>query len=407
MEKQTPRWTCRFFRGSKRTSFKRSSLLSLAVILLAGFFKPGLTILLRIRIMKAKILILSLLLACFGVVSLAQSQEGSTQSGTQSGTQGAALVPASTADTQGIKKYVLGPGDTLDVRVFGQPDLNWTGEVDADGNISSLPFIETPIRAQCRTDKEVQKDITAAYSKYLNKPQVSVRLTGRNSRPPAMVLGAVPAPTRVQMQRRVRLNEVITVSGGFTERANGDIQVLHTEPVMCPEPGEVVEELLTSEGLGSDALRIYKISDLMAGKPEANPVIRPGDVVTVVEAKPVYVTGTVVAPQSLLLREGLTLSRAVAMAGGTISGEAKTNDVRIYRTKPGSAKPEVIRADLAAIKKQKKEDVVLQPYDVIEVPKASEWSPGKLLKTLTGAITGSIGGLATTPAYAIQNRVIY
>ena len=353
--------------------------------------------------MKAKILILSLMLACLGVVALAQSQEGTSPGATQS----ASLVPASNADNQGIKRYVLGPGDTLDIRVFGQPDLNWTGEVDADGNISSLPFVDTPIRAQCRTDKEVQKDITAAYAKYLNKPQVSVRLTGRNSRPPATVLGAVPAPTRVQMQRRVRLNEVITVSGGFTERANGDIQILHTEPVMCPEPDEVVEPILTSEGLSANALRVYKISDLMAGKPEANPFIRPGDVVTVMEAKPIYVTGTVVAPQPLLLRNGMTLTRAIAMVGGAISGDAKTSDVRIYRTKPGSTEQEIVHVDLAAIKKQKKPDILLQPYDIIEVPKASDWSPGKLLKTLTGVVTGSLSTFAGAPAAAFQNRMIY
>lgn len=357
--------------------------------------------------MKAKILILSLMLACSGVVSLAQSQEGTAQGTTTTSAQSAALVPASTADNQGIRKYVLGPGDTLDIRVFGQPDLNWTGEVDADGNISSLPFVDTPIRAQCRTDKEIQKDIIEAYSKYLNKPQISVRLTGRNSRPPAMVFGAVPSPTRVQMQRLVRLNEVITVSGGFTERANGDIQVLHTEPVMCPEPGEVVEPLLTSDGLSASTLRVYKISDLLAGKPEANPVIRPGDIVTVMESKPIYITGTVVSPQPLLLRDGMTLSRAIAMVGGPISGDAKTSDVRIYRTKPGSSEPEVIRVDLAAIKKQKKPDVMLQPYDIIEVPKASDWSPGKLLKTLTGVVTGSLSTFAGAPAAAFQQRMIY
>lgn len=358
--------------------------------------------------MKVKILILTLILVSSCVVSMAQSQEGaSTAPPSGAATQGASVVPASSVDTQGIRKYVLGPGDTLDVRVFGQPDLNWTGEVDADGNLSSLPFIDSPIRAQCRTDKEVQKDITIAYSKYLNKPQVSVRLTGRNSRPPAMVLGAVPTPTRVQMQRKVRLNEVITVSGGFTERANGDIQVLHTEPVMCPEPGEETDPLSTGDGLSPNPLKVYKIVDLMAGKPEANPFIRPGDVVTVMEAKPVYITGTVVAPQPLLLREGLTLSRAIAMAGGAVSGDAKTSDVRIYRTKPGSSEQEVLRVDLAAIKKQKKPDVLLQPYDIIEVPKASDWSPGKLLKTLTGAVTGSLGTFASAPASAFQYRVIY
>jgi len=98
---------------------------------------------------------------------------------------------SSSLDIQGIKKYVLGPGDVVDIRVFGQPDLSSTAQVDSDGNLSSLPFLETPIRAKCRTDKEVQKDITLAYSKFINNPQVSVRIAERNSRQPATVFGAV------------------------------------------------------------------------------------------------------------------------------------------------------------------------------------------------------------------------
>src|SRR5229473_5860014 len=94
-------------------------------------------------------------------------------------------------DYQGIRNYLLGPGDVLDVRVFGQPDLNAMAEIDGDGNISSLPFLETPIRAQCRTDKEVQKDITTAYARYIKNPQVSVRVADRKSRQPATISGAV------------------------------------------------------------------------------------------------------------------------------------------------------------------------------------------------------------------------
>ncbi|HKG98094.1 MAG TPA: polysaccharide biosynthesis/export family protein [Pyrinomonadaceae bacterium] len=84
---------------------------------------------------------------------------------------------SSSMDIQGIKAYLLGPGDVLDVRVFGQPELTSTVQVDSDGNLSSLPFLETPIRAKCRSDKEIQKDIAAAYSKFINNPQVSVRIS--------------------------------------------------------------------------------------------------------------------------------------------------------------------------------------------------------------------------------------
>lgn len=346
--------------------------------------------------MKAKAYIFLLVAFCLAAPLALQAQEPGSES----------VMPVSSVDNQGIKKYLLGPGDTLDIRVFGQPDLNWVGEVDGDGKISSLPFVETPINASCRTDKEVQKDIIAAYSKFLKNPQISVRVTGRNSRPPATVLGAVLAPTRAQMQRRVRLNELIAASGGLTERANGDIQVLHTEPVMCPEPGEVVEPLFTGDVLNPNTIKIYKISDLLTGKPEANPVIRPGDIVNVMDAKPVYITGFVEAPQPLLLREGLTLSKALAMVGGVKPG-AKSADVRIYRSKPGVAEPEILRVDLSAIKKRKAEDVLLQPYDVIEVPKESDWSAKGVLRMLAGAATSSISSMVGAPAQAFRYKVIY
>src|SRR5205814_7570777 len=112
-------------------------------------------------------------------------------------------------DNQGVRRYRLGPGDLIDVRVFGQPDLNSQVEIDEDGNISSLPFIEDPIPAKCRNEKEVQKSITDAYSKYLLKPRVSVRILERRSRQPAVVVGAVRLLSRVPMVRRLRLPEVL------------------------------------------------------------------------------------------------------------------------------------------------------------------------------------------------------
>jgi polysaccharide export outer membrane protein len=354
--------------------------------------------------MKIKTHILLAAALCLAASWSLQAQEqGQGQGQSQGVAQGVSVVSASSIDSQGIKKYLLGPGDTLDIRVFGQPDLNWQGEVEADGNITSLPFIEAPIRAQCRTDKEVQKDIIAAYSKFLKSPQISVRLTGRNSRPPATILGAVLAPTRVQMQRRVRLNELIAASGGYTERANGDIQILHTEPVMCPEPDEVVEPLLTNDGLGVNVIKTIKTSELLSGRTEANPVIRPGDIINVMEAKPVYITGVVTSPQAVLLRDGLTLTKALAMVGG-VGATAKSSDIRIYRNKIGASEQEIVRVDLDAIKKKKKEDILLQAYDVIEVPKTSDWNPRIFLTNLARTF---VGGISNAPAQAISYRVMY
>jgi polysaccharide biosynthesis/export protein len=311
---------------------------------------------------------------------------------------------ASGVDTQGIRNYLLGPGDTLDVRVFGQSDLNSVVEIDSDGNITSLPFLESPISARCRTEKEVQKDITKAYAKYLKNPQVSVRISERKSRQPATVQGAVRQPTRVQMQRRIRLNELIVVSGGFTDRASGTIQILHTEPLMCPLPGE--EALAAPIDDTKVPFEVIKISELRAGKGQANPVVRPGDYVMVTEAEPVYITGSVIAPQGIFLRDQLTLTRALAMVGGA-KKEAKLSDVRVYRQKPGATDQELIRIDYTAIRKNQKSDFFLQAYDIIEVPEAGMFSSGRITQTLLGAVSGSIGNVFTSGGTNIANRVIY
>ena len=317
----------------------------------------------------------------------------------------APVAPQSSAmDIQGIKAYLLGPGDVLDIRVFGQPDLSSSVQVDGDGNLSSLPFLEMPIKAKCRSEKDVQKDITAAYAKFINNPQVSVRITERNSRQPATVFGAVRQATRVEMKRKVRLNELMAVSGGFTERAAGTIQILHTEPLMCPEPGE---EALAAPIDGTKIpLQIVKISDLRAGLPDANPYIRPGDYVLVTEAEPVYITGAVLSPGGLYLRDQLMLSRALAMVGGARK-EAKLNDVKVYRQVPGSPNQEVIHVDVAAIKKNLKPDFLLQAYDVIEVTEAGMFSSSRIGATLVGALTGGLTGAISTTGTYLPSRIIY
>jgi polysaccharide biosynthesis/export protein len=312
---------------------------------------------------------------------------------------------SSSMDIQGSKTYLLGPGDVLDIRVFGQPELSTqSAQIDSDGNLSSLPFLEQPIPAKCRTDKQIQKDVAAAYAKFINNPQVSVRVAERNSRQPATVFGAVRQSARIEMKRRVRLNEIIAVSGGFTERASGTIQILHTEPLMCPEPGEE-EDAKPIDG-SKIPLQIVKISELRAGKAEANPVVRPGDYVLVTEAEPVYITGAVTSPNGVYLREQLTLTRALAMVGGTRK-EAKLSEVLIFRQAPGSTKQEIIKVDVSAVKKNQAPDPLLQPFDVVEVPESGLFSRGRIGSTLIGALTGGFSSAISSTGTYLPSRVIY
>lgn len=336
--------------------------------------------------------VLSMLVLVVSVAALVRSQEPSQSSTPATG--------PSAIDTQGIKSYLLGPGDVIDVRVFGQSELNTLAEVDSEGNISSLPFLDAPIPAKCRTEKQIQKDIAQAYSKYIKGPQVSVRISERKSRQPASVWGAVRQPTRLQMLRRVRLNEIVAASGGFTERASGTIQILHTEPLMCPEPGE---EAAAAPIDGTKIpLELVKVEDLKAGKTDANPFIRPGDYIIVTEADPVYITGSVVAPQGVFMRDRLTISTALAMVGG-VKKEAKSTEVRIYRLKVGSPDRETIKVDLAAIKKNQQPDFLLQAFDVIEVPEAGMFSSGRIGATILSSLTGGLNNMMSSAPL----RVLY
>ena len=340
--------------------------------------------------MSKKTLILFALLLGLGASMLVFAQEPAS---------GPLPTSGPSVDMQGIRGYLLGPGDVLDVRVFGQSDLNSIVEVDAEGNISSLPFLEAPVRAQCRTDKEVQLDITKAYAKYIRNPQVSVRISERKSRQPATISGAVKNPMQVVMMRRVRLHELLTKAGGSTDRASGTVQIMHTEPEMCPLPGEIFQKAAASSKDEDFGLTIYKLSELKKGKEESDPFIRPGDIVIVTEAEPVYVTGAVMAPRELPLREQLTLARAIAMAGGA-QRLANTSEVHIFRQKDGVVGQEDLKYNLDAIKKGKAPDVPLKPYDIIDVGQSGAFSKKGIVELLTGT-------MRSTFSLVTQKCIIY
>src|SRR5262249_49692735 len=146
--------------------------------------------------------------------------------------------------------------------------------------------------------------------------------------------------------------------------ASGLVQIMHTEAEMCPEPGEVPDK----NNSATWGIANYNLLDLRLGKTDADPYIRPGDIVQVKEGDPIYVIGFVNAPRELVLRDQLTLQRAILLAGG-VQPQAKTNEVHIYRQKPG--KPvEDLMYNYDDIKKQKAPDVPLMANDVIEVGKA-------------------------------------
>jgi polysaccharide export outer membrane protein len=298
-------------------------------------------------------------------------------------------------------------------------------EIDEDGNVSSLPFVEDPIPAKCRNEKEIQKAITEVYSRYLIKPRVSVRILERRSRPPAVIFGAVRAPTRVQMMRRVRLHELLALSGGITGGASGTIQIMHTEPEMCPEAEDIAEHLATAnQKAGPDPkaaavvpnvatpdigqLEVYQINTIKTGGVGLNtvsggglgadPFIRPGDIVIVTEGLPIYITGAVMQPGAVTLKDQMTLLRAIAMVGG-IQRLAKGSQIHIYRQKEGKVGQDDLKINYDAIKSGKQPDILLQAYDIIDVRMQNQFSPKSLGDFFLNMSRSSMGILPTRAIY--------
>jgi polysaccharide export outer membrane protein len=328
--------------------------------------------------MRVRSVLFVLALCCLAPAALAQEAGGTAAAAPTAASGPSAL------DAAGVKKYLLGPGDVLDLRVYNEPQFNDKLTVDDEGNIS-VPFVNEPIRAQCRTDRDVKQDVVKLLERFLRKPQVSLRVTEMKSRPAAVVYGAVRNPTPFDMRRRVRLIELLSRAGSVTEQASGDIQVFHTEPLMCPEAEDLplLAQLKQSEDAMAVPYSVYRIDDVKSGVKEANPVIWPGDIVFVQEARPIYITGAVRQPAGLYLRQNLTLSLALAQVGGPVKG-AKTDKVRVIRSKPGASNPEVLVYNLDEIRKGRQPDVALQPYDVVDVSDGSPWSLKNLPLTLLG-----------------------
>ena len=135
----------------------------------------------------------------------------------------------SSVDNQGIRNYLLGPGDIVDVRVFGQPDLSSVAEIDSDGNLSSLPFLETPIPARCRTEKRC-KEILPRLRKVHKNAQVNVASRTKDPAPPQFsAVNSQPAFRSAQIRR----NSLVVVSGDSLTRFRYD-SIAHDRDVSAP-----------------------------------------------------------------------------------------------------------------------------------------------------------------------------
>ncbi len=332
--------------------------------------------------MKLKVLFLIILTFLLSQISFAQG-----------------TVPA----PEGPRGYLVGPGDIVMIRVMGEPEYSLDEvTVDEDGKVQ-VPFFDQGILAKCRTEKELTADVRQLLTKWLRSPQVTVRVKQRNSRPPATIYGEVRNPQQVVLTRRATLLELLSFSGGVTEDAGGMIQVFRTQPLMCSEDDLDNNWKTESNDKLDFPSRMYSLSSVKKGEEESNPVIYPGDVVVVQKAAPVYITGEVVAPQGIYLKDGsLSLTEAIAKIGG-VKREAKTKDIKIYRLKSNSKDRDIISVNYDLIKKGEQKDVMLEPYDIVEVDKSKKSIGQIIFETVTGTAKTAFGGLGG----ALPQRILY
>jgi polysaccharide export outer membrane protein len=301
---------------------------------------------------------------------------------------------------QSERAYVLGPGDVISVKVLGEKDFDFDATVDLDGNLE-VPFFDKTLSVKCKTERDVRGDIAKIYSRYLKRPQLSLRVTERRSRPPVTVSGEVRTPGQVELRRKARLLELIAFSGGLNnDYSSGIIQVFRTEKPMCSE--DTNADIWKSDD-NIVPSRIYTIKAVESGGTDANPIIYPGDVIVAERAKPVYLFGEVRQALNLSLKDGgLTIMQALAMAGG-VNPNADVKDIKVYRKKAGSLEKDIISINYKDIKEGKIKDFSLEPYDEVEVGKVKKkwWQYG-----IEYAIGTAKVGVQTLGSSGI-NRILY
>jgi len=163
--------------------------------------------------------------------------------------------------------YVIGPGDSIDVFVWGYPELSGSFPVRPDGKITTRLVEDIP--ASGRTPSQLAREIEKAYAEYVKSAVVSVIVNGFVGLPTQQirVLGEATEPTKVPYRKHMTMLDLMIAVGGLTEFADGNKTVL----VRYEE--------------GEQHLYGVRLEDLIKdGDISANLTLMPGDILIIPEA---------------------------------------------------------------------------------------------------------------------------
>jgi polysaccharide export outer membrane protein len=252
-------------------------------------------------------------------------------------------------------RYRIGFQDVLEVQVFKHPNLSQRVSVGPNGTIL-LFRLDKPVAAVCKTERELATEIANAYKeKFIRDPQVTVVVAEQKSQSFA-VLGAVEKPGSFFVGRRIHLLEMLALAGGPNKEAGTRLLIARAgSRSECKEGGVQDDDVSVLD---------YKIRDVQEGKQIV--WMKPGDVVTVLDADIVYMYGDVNKQGSYKIREPITLTQAIVSAEG-LKPAAKKNKIRVLRQRPGSPERDELIFDLNQIDKGKVRDPFLEPNDIVAV----------------------------------------
>ncbi|MGK5023166.1 XrtA/PEP-CTERM system exopolysaccharide export protein [Janthinobacterium sp. RB2R34] len=176
-----------------------------------------------------------------------------------------ALAPAE--DSAPLHDYLIGPGDSVNILVWRNPEVSLTVAVRPDGKITT-PLVED-LMASGKTSTQLARDIEQALGKFIQQPVVTVIVT--NFAGPyeeqIRVIGAAAKPQALPYRQGMSLMDVLITVGGITDFAAGN----------------KASVIRMREGTRQQ-LRV-RLDDLLRdGDISANIMMRPGDVLLIPES---------------------------------------------------------------------------------------------------------------------------
>ena len=194
----------------------------------------------------------------------------------------------------------LGPGDTVHVTVFQQPDLTTDARINERGSIE-MPLVGG-IKLAGLSTTEAAKAISDALKEgqYLKQPQVAVALTTVRSRQVSM-LGLIVRPGRYPLEEaHTKLPDLVAAAGGIAAGGSEEITIIR-------------------DGKSEKVSALSKDFELKGG-----------DTVYVERAPVFYIYGEVVHSGAYPVKAGMTVMQAISIGGG-ITPRGSENRIKLRR----------------------------------------------------------------------------